>query len=191
MAITLCQTLQRVVHVVTTESEKDPWTTQVVEFALRPWWQSHGPLLENNHIWFTGATPSYWSIDHCTRFGHFLSVPTFFFMLDLLPLVKERLLILRILTSGGWVYEKSIPRAEKGLPVVQQDGLSGSVLCWAGYRTASVIIALTDGELHEDLFFYSEREVSAGLAFLCLNTDIETELFPSEVGCSLSTQAKW
>lgn len=29
-----------------------------------------------------------------------------------------------------------------------------------GYRTASVIIALTDGELHEDLFFYSEREVS-------------------------------
>lgn len=32
-------------------------------------------------------------------------------------------------------------------------------LC-SGYRTASVIIALTDGELHEDLFFYSEREVS-------------------------------
>lgn len=30
----------------------------------------------------------------------------------------------------------------------------------SGYRTASVIIALTDGELHEDLFFYSEREVS-------------------------------
>uniref|UniRef100_H3BGB0 Anthrax toxin receptor n=2 Tax=Latimeria chalumnae TaxID=7897 RepID=H3BGB0_LATCH len=27
-----------------------------------------------------------------------------------------------------------------------------------GYRTASVIIALTDGELHEDLFFYAERE---------------------------------
>uniref|UniRef100_A0A8D1XSD0 ANTXR cell adhesion molecule 1 n=2 Tax=Sus scrofa TaxID=9823 RepID=A0A8D1XSD0_PIG len=31
-----------------------------------------------------------------------------------------------------------------------------------GYRTASVIIALTDGELHEELFFYSEREVSDG-----------------------------
>ena len=29
----------------------------------------------------------------------------------------------------------------------------------SGYRTASVIIALTDGELHEDLFFYAEREV--------------------------------
>uniref|UniRef100_A0A8D0L6B6 Anthrax toxin receptor 1 n=1 Tax=Sphenodon punctatus TaxID=8508 RepID=A0A8D0L6B6_SPHPU len=29
-----------------------------------------------------------------------------------------------------------------------------------GYRTASVIIALTDGELHEDLFFYSERELA-------------------------------
>ncbi|EPY74874.1 anthrax toxin receptor 1 isoform 6 [Camelus ferus] len=28
------------------------------------------------------------------------------------------------------------------------------------YRTASVIIALTDGELHEDLFFYSERELA-------------------------------
>lgn len=30
---------------------------------------------------------------------------------------------------------------------------------FSGYRTASVIIALTDGELHEDLFFYAEREV--------------------------------
>ncbi|KAG8141172.1 hypothetical protein E2320_006829 [Naja naja] len=29
-----------------------------------------------------------------------------------------------------------------------------------GYRTASVIIALTDGELHEDLFFYSEQEAN-------------------------------
>ncbi|XP_036080981.1 anthrax toxin receptor 1 isoform X3 [Rousettus aegyptiacus] len=29
-----------------------------------------------------------------------------------------------------------------------------------GYRTASVIIALTDGELHEHLFFYSEREAN-------------------------------
>uniref|UniRef100_A0A4X1WA25 Anthrax toxin receptor 1 n=1 Tax=Sus scrofa TaxID=9823 RepID=A0A4X1WA25_PIG len=29
-----------------------------------------------------------------------------------------------------------------------------------GYRTASVIIALTDGELHEELFFYSEREAN-------------------------------
>uniref|UniRef100_A0A8C0QSD0 Anthrax toxin receptor 1 n=1 Tax=Chelonoidis abingdonii TaxID=106734 RepID=A0A8C0QSD0_CHEAB len=28
------------------------------------------------------------------------------------------------------------------------------------YRTASVIIALTDGELHEDLFFYAEREAN-------------------------------
>lgn len=35
------------------------------------------------------------------------------------------------------------------------------VLClFIGYRTASVIIALTDGELHEDLFYYAEREVS-------------------------------
>ncbi|KAE8618754.1 hypothetical protein XENTR_v10009484 [Xenopus tropicalis] len=29
-----------------------------------------------------------------------------------------------------------------------------------GYRTASVIIALTDGELHEDLFYYAEREAN-------------------------------
>uniref|UniRef100_A0AAQ4RYY5 VWFA domain-containing protein n=1 Tax=Gasterosteus aculeatus aculeatus TaxID=481459 RepID=A0AAQ4RYY5_GASAC len=28
------------------------------------------------------------------------------------------------------------------------------------YRTASVIIALTDGELHEDLFYYAEREAN-------------------------------
>ncbi|XP_029295023.1 anthrax toxin receptor 1-like isoform X2 [Cottoperca gobio] len=28
-----------------------------------------------------------------------------------------------------------------------------------GYRTASVILALTDGELHEDLFYYAEREI--------------------------------
>lgn len=30
---------------------------------------------------------------------------------------------------------------------------------FTGYRTASVIIALTDGELHDDLFFYAETEV--------------------------------
>lgn len=36
---------------------------------------------------------------------------------------------------------------------------------YLGYRTASVIIALTDGELHEDLFFYSEREVSVSHFF--------------------------
>ncbi|KAG8440904.1 hypothetical protein GDO86_006583 [Hymenochirus boettgeri] len=29
-----------------------------------------------------------------------------------------------------------------------------------GYRTASVIIALTDGELHEDQFYYAEREAN-------------------------------
>uniref|UniRef100_A0A8C9SJM5 Anthrax toxin receptor 1 n=1 Tax=Scleropages formosus TaxID=113540 RepID=A0A8C9SJM5_SCLFO len=29
-----------------------------------------------------------------------------------------------------------------------------------GYRTASVIIALTDGELHEELVFYAERELA-------------------------------
>ncbi|XP_057687484.1 anthrax toxin receptor 1-like [Corythoichthys intestinalis] len=29
-----------------------------------------------------------------------------------------------------------------------------------GYRTASVIIALTDGELHEDRFYYAEREAN-------------------------------
>ncbi|XP_073425224.1 anthrax toxin receptor 1 [Dendrobates tinctorius] len=31
---------------------------------------------------------------------------------------------------------------------------------YKGYRTASVIIALTDGELHEDLFYYAEREAN-------------------------------
>ncbi|KAI3372430.1 hypothetical protein L3Q82_022915 [Scortum barcoo] len=42
----------------------------------------------------------------------------------------------------------------------------------AGYRTASVIIALTDGELHEDLFYYAEREAnrsrSLGASVYCV-----------------------
>uniref|UniRef100_A0A8C1T9S0 Anthrax toxin receptor 1 n=2 Tax=Cyprinus carpio TaxID=7962 RepID=A0A8C1T9S0_CYPCA len=41
-----------------------------------------------------------------------------------------------------------------------------------GYRTASVIIALTDGELHEDLFYYAEREAdrsrSLGASVYCV-----------------------
>lgn len=41
------------------------------------------------------------------------------------------------------------------------ENIAGVTKCFlsAGYRTASVIIALTDGELHEDLFYYAEREV--------------------------------
>ncbi|XP_023796466.1 anthrax toxin receptor 1-like [Cyanistes caeruleus] len=41
----------------------------------------------------------------------------------------------------------------------QSQGAEEDFVC-SGYRTASVIIALTDGELHEDLFFYSEREAN-------------------------------
>ncbi|XP_069555939.1 anthrax toxin receptor 1 [Brachyistius frenatus] len=41
-----------------------------------------------------------------------------------------------------------------------------------GYLTASVIIALTDGELHEDLFYYAEREAnrsrSLGASVYCV-----------------------
>ncbi|XP_019949336.2 anthrax toxin receptor 1-like [Paralichthys olivaceus] len=41
-----------------------------------------------------------------------------------------------------------------------------------GYRTASVVIALTDGELHEDLFYYAEREAnrsrSLGASVYCV-----------------------
>ncbi|XP_068167858.1 anthrax toxin receptor 1 isoform X2 [Antennarius striatus] len=41
-----------------------------------------------------------------------------------------------------------------------------------GYRSASVIIALTDGELHEDLFYYAEREAnrsrSLGASVYCV-----------------------
>ncbi|CAF90171.1 unnamed protein product, partial [Tetraodon nigroviridis] len=41
-----------------------------------------------------------------------------------------------------------------------------------GYRSASVIIALTDGELHEDLFYYAEREAncsrSLGASMYCV-----------------------
>ncbi|XP_038602823.1 anthrax toxin receptor 1 [Tachyglossus aculeatus] len=36
---------------------------------------------------------------------------------------------------------------------------------WQGYRTASVIIALTDGELHENLFFHAEQEANRSRDF--------------------------
>uniref|UniRef100_A0A673HAM7 ANTXR cell adhesion molecule 1a n=1 Tax=Sinocyclocheilus rhinocerous TaxID=307959 RepID=A0A673HAM7_9TELE len=49
-----------------------------------------------------------------------------------------------------------------------------------GYRTASVIIALTDGELHEDLFYYAERE---GLTVkLAKIADSKDHVFPVNDG---------
>lgn len=44
----------------------------MVEFAPRPWRQSHRLLLEIIGSWFTGVTPSYQSRNNFTRSGHFL-----------------------------------------------------------------------------------------------------------------------
>uniref|UniRef100_A0A8C5AVM9 VWFA domain-containing protein n=1 Tax=Gadus morhua TaxID=8049 RepID=A0A8C5AVM9_GADMO len=65
----------------------------------------------------------------------------------------------RVLPGGDTFMHEGIQRVSAlGLP--------------AGYRSASVIIALTDGELHEDLFFYAEREAnrsrSLGASVYCV-----------------------
>ncbi|KAL4623070.1 anthrax toxin receptor 1 isoform X1 [Arapaima gigas] len=56
---------------------------------------------------------------------------------------------------------------------IQRPARSVMAAClWTGYRTASVIIALTDGELHEELVFYAEREAnrsrSLGASVYCV-----------------------
>uniref|UniRef100_A0A8C7USD6 ANTXR cell adhesion molecule 1 n=1 Tax=Oncorhynchus mykiss TaxID=8022 RepID=A0A8C7USD6_ONCMY len=55
----------------------------------------------------------------------------------------------RVLPGGDTFMHEGIQRASEQIYYGNSEG----------YRTASVIIALTDGELHEDLFYYAEREV--------------------------------
>uniref|UniRef100_A0A670Z885 Anthrax toxin receptor 1 n=1 Tax=Pseudonaja textilis TaxID=8673 RepID=A0A670Z885_PSETE len=57
----------------------------------------------------------------------------------------------KVLPGGDTYMHEGFERVNKNREVA-------SWFC--GYRTASVIIALTDGELHEDLFFYSEQEAN-------------------------------
>ncbi|GAA6088971.1 anthrax toxin receptor 1-like isoform X1, partial [Tachysurus ichikawai] len=54
----------------------------------------------------------------------------------------------RVLPGGDTFMHEGIQRASEQIYYGNTEG----------YRTASVIIALTDGELHEDLFYYAERE---------------------------------
>ncbi|XP_062855403.1 anthrax toxin receptor 1 [Trichomycterus rosablanca] len=68
----------------------------------------------------------------------------------------------RVLPGGDTFMHEGIQRASEQI-------YHGNI---EGYRTASVIIALTDGELHEDLFYYAEREAnrsrSLGASVYCV-----------------------
>ncbi|XP_056447843.1 anthrax toxin receptor 1-like [Gadus chalcogrammus] len=68
----------------------------------------------------------------------------------------------RVLPGGDTFMHEGIQRASEQIYYGNAEG----------YRSASVIIALTDGELHEDLFFYAEREAnrsrSLGASVYCV-----------------------
>ncbi|XP_071259383.1 anthrax toxin receptor 1-like isoform X1 [Salvelinus alpinus] len=68
----------------------------------------------------------------------------------------------RVLPGGDTFMHEGIQRASEQIYYGNSEG----------YRTASVIIALTDGELHEDLFYYAEREAnrsrSLGASVYCV-----------------------
>ncbi|XP_060737828.1 anthrax toxin receptor 1-like isoform X2 [Tachysurus vachellii] len=68
----------------------------------------------------------------------------------------------RVLPGGDTFMHEGIQRASEQIYYGNTEG----------YRTASVIIALTDGELHEDLFYYAEREAnrsrSLGASVYCV-----------------------
>lgn len=183
MTVTLCQTLQQMLHMWSrTACEKDPWKAQVVEFALGPWRESCGLFLGNSHVWFTVATPSYQSSNHFTRFGLFFKIRLGNPETKHIPpsSLSHILLHARATASPqrkvadshntdlGWGSRKETDsQGREGVSLGAAGWTEWVCVVWAGYRTASVIIALTDGELHEDLFFYSEREVSDGPG-LCL-----------------------
>uniref|UniRef100_A0A8D2ISY6 Anthrax toxin receptor 1 n=1 Tax=Varanus komodoensis TaxID=61221 RepID=A0A8D2ISY6_VARKO len=76
----------------------------------------------------------------------------------LMPLTEDRELIRqgleelqKVLPGGDTYMHEGFERVNTNVPPKHEA---------VGYRTASVIIALTDGELHEDLFFYAEREAN-------------------------------
>uniref|UniRef100_A0A4W5QX00 Anthrax toxin receptor 1 n=1 Tax=Hucho hucho TaxID=62062 RepID=A0A4W5QX00_9TELE len=68
----------------------------------------------------------------------------------------------RVLPGGDTFMHEGIQRASEQIYYGNSEG----------YRTASVVIALTDGELHEDLFYYAEREAnrsrSLGASVYCV-----------------------
>lgn len=100
---------------------EDPWTAQVVAFPPRPWQQTHGLLLEIIKIWFLElllcigleiispclATVWAWTEKHRSKtFSPPTVSNTFSFLLDLLPVPKEKWLIFTILTWGGWACKR-------------------------------------------------------------------------------------
>ncbi|XP_063051866.1 anthrax toxin receptor 1-like [Engraulis encrasicolus] len=68
----------------------------------------------------------------------------------------------RVLPGGDTFMHEGIQRASEQIYYGNSEG----------YRTASVIIALTDGELHDNYFFYAEREAnrsrSLGASVYCV-----------------------
>uniref|UniRef100_A0A668AXJ5 Anthrax toxin receptor 1 n=1 Tax=Myripristis murdjan TaxID=586833 RepID=A0A668AXJ5_9TELE len=88
--------------------------------------------------------------------------------------------ILMGLTEDRWRIRKGLEELQRVLPggdTFMHEGIqrASEQIYYGnheGYRTASVIIALTDGELHEDLFYYAEREAnrsrSLGASVYCV-----------------------
>ncbi|KAJ3603852.1 hypothetical protein NHX12_028593 [Muraenolepis orangiensis] len=64
----------------------------------------------------------------------------------------------RVLPGGDTFMHEGIQRASEQIYYGNSEG----------YRSASVIIALTDGELHEDLFYYANRSRSLGASVYCV-----------------------
>ncbi|KAK1154215.1 anthrax toxin receptor 1-like [Acipenser oxyrinchus oxyrinchus] len=77
----------------------------------------------------------------------------------LMKLTEDR----RQIRQGLAELQKVIPGGDtymhEGIQRVRDTAFYLASTC-SGYRTASVIIALTDGELHENLFYYAEREAN-------------------------------
>uniref|UniRef100_A0A8C7FE14 Anthrax toxin receptor 1 n=1 Tax=Oncorhynchus kisutch TaxID=8019 RepID=A0A8C7FE14_ONCKI len=80
--------------------------------------------------------------------------------------------ILMRLTEDREQIRKGLEELQKVLPGGDTFMHEAGIYLHSGYRTASVIIALTDGELHEDLFYYAEREAnrsrSLGASVYCV-----------------------
>ncbi|KAG7281286.1 hypothetical protein CRUP_030969 [Coryphaenoides rupestris] len=84
--------------------------------------------------------------NHWTEIYHFVEDLAHKFIRERIRLGLEELQ--RVLPGGNTFMHEGIQRASEQIYYGNSEG----------YRSASVIIALTDGELHEDLFYYAERE---------------------------------
>uniref|UniRef100_A0A8C6SCM9 ANTXR cell adhesion molecule 1a n=1 Tax=Neogobius melanostomus TaxID=47308 RepID=A0A8C6SCM9_9GOBI len=102
--------------------------------------------------------------NHWTEIYHFVEHLAYkFIRYDILERIRKGLEELQgVLPGGDTFMHEGILRASEQIYYGNTEG----------YRTASVIIALTDGELHEDLFYYAEREAnrsrSLGASVYCV-----------------------